>query len=546
MDSDSVSTIASGASSPSCLSFSHSQSSNFSYDTPETARSILIDHIAYEPIDVDDDAKYILVVGGLGYIGSHTVLELLKEEYNVIIIDDLSNSYNGVFTRLKLLNEEIAKAAGRDKPSSLQLFEVDYRSSSMSSILSRYSTFDGCQSRSRITGVIHFAAFKSVEESISKPIQYYQNNVCGMVDFLSRIQDFGIKNFVFSSSATIYGSAANQGSPLREEQCVHHPETYVDKDGHEQRVEQGVAGLTSPYGRTKWMCEAILADIAKSDPTWSITALRYFNPVGCHESGLLGELPRQKPSNLMPVIANVLKGRSSVLEIFGTDWDTPDGTAVRDFIHVVDLARGHLAALRAAADGKICHAFRTFNLGSGTGHTVREVVAAIGKASEQTIPVREAERRKGDVGFCVAQVDRSTTELGWKTEKSLDDCAADLWNFTSAMLRSSGGPDELPDMPTIPQLSTPATSPVVTKGEELPEVVVRSIVGVSDEIDSCSLQHAEEQITKVKAEKAVSMVASEVESLAENDVETLPISKEKNSAVVTVEPLPKVLVEMVN
>ena len=545
MDSGSVSPIASGASSPSCLSLSRSQSSNFSYDTPATARSIFLDHIAHEPIDIDGNANYILVVGGLGYIGSHTVLELLKENYNVIIIDDLSNSYNGVFTRLKLLNEEIARAAGRNKPSSLQLFEVDYRSASMSSILSRYSTFDERQPRSRITGVIHFAAFKSVEESISKPIQYYQNNVCGMVDFLSVLQGFGIKNFVFSSSATIYGSAANQGSPLREEQCVHNPETYINKDGREQKVEQGVAGLTSPYGRTKWMCEAILADIAKSDPTWSITALRYFNPVGCHESGLLGELPRQKPSNLMPVIANVLKGRSSVLEIFGTDWDTPDGTAVRDFIHVVDLARGHLAALKAAADGKICHAFRTFNLGSGTGHTVREVVAAIGKASKQSIPVREAGRRKGDVGFCVAQVNRSTTELGWKTEKTLDDCATDLWNFTSAMMRSSGGLDELPDMPANVNSTTASTSPATAKTDDLRTNVIEPKLENTDQFNFFSLQDTN-QITKVKAEVEATVAALEAEHWSGHDVDEPALSaEEKNATSVMVEPLPKVLVEMV-
>ena len=535
----------SGASSPTCLSLSHSQSSNFSYNTTETARSIFLESSSYDTVEIDENARYILVVGGLGYIGSHTVLELLKESYNVIIVDDLSNSYNGVYTRLKLLNEEIARNASKVKPSSLQLYEVDYRSSLMRSILSKYSIFDERQARSRISGVIHFAAFKSVEESISKPIQYYQNNVCGMVDFLSTLQDYGIKNFVFSSSATIYGSAANQGSPLREEQCVHHPETFIGRDGQEHKVEQRVSGLTSPYGRTKWMCEAILADIAKSDPSWSITALRYFNPVGCHESGLLGELPRQKPSNLMPVIANVLKGRSSTLDIFGTDWDTRDGTAVRDFIHVVDLARGHLAALRAAADGKIHHAFRTFNLGCGTGHTVREVVTAIAKASGQEIPVREAGRRDGDVGFCVAEVNRSTAELGWKTEKSLDDCAADLWNFTSAMMRSSSGPDELPDMPVNRHTPTSSHQPTSLKGSHLSTSVINSIVEVTDQLDFYSLHNTEASLIVAKAEEVVTV--QEIEDQVERTTtDPVHLIEEKNAVSVGVKPLPEIVAEMVN
>ena len=498
----------SGASSPSRHSLHRSQSSTFSYDTPETAQSLILDHVDSEQLESNGDTQYILVVGGLGYIGSHTVLELLKENYNVIIIDNLSNSYHGVYTRLEILNEEMSRSSGNKKPA-LKLYDVDYRSSSMRDILAKHSTCYGAQLRSQITGVIHFAAFKSVEESISKPIQYYQNNVCGMVDFLATLQYYGIKNFVFSSSATIYGSIANQGYPLQEEQCVHHPETYIDKDGEEKVLEQSVTGLTSPYGRTKWMCEAILADVAKSDPTWSITALRYFNPVGCHESGLLGELPRQKPSNLMPVIANVLKGQSSQLNIFGNDWDTPDGTAVRDFIHVVDLAKGHLAALKAAAAGKIAHAFRTFNIGSGNGHSVREVVTAISKASKQNIPVAEVGRRDGDVGFCVAQVDRSTIELGWKTEKTLDDCARDLWNFTNAMIHSSNGPDELPDMPVC--LKEPRTVESTAEArkdalelvkmsfaEEVPDCTISTIAEAQLSTEENAIKNSADRIAKIR------------------------------------------------
>jgi UDP-glucose 4-epimerase len=291
---------------------------------------------------------------------------------------------------------------------------------------------------SRITGVIHFAAFKSVEESIHNPLKYYTNNVSGLIEFTSLLEEFNIKNFVFSSSATIYGTVADRGIPLREDDCIHHPQVHVGENGEETIIQPGVCGLSSPYGRTKWMAEAILADLARSDPTWSITALRYFNPVGCHESGLLGEDPRQKPSNLIPVIANVLKGAKPVLEIFGSDWDTNDGTAVRDFIHVTDLARGHIAALAAAADGRIQEPFRTFNLGSGRGHSVSEVLLSIEKTSSKKIPTRFVGRRKGDVGFCVAEVHRAEKELGWKTEKSLDDCSVDVCNFLEMSRKCPG------------------------------------------------------------------------------------------------------------
>jgi UDP-glucose 4-epimerase len=251
-----------------------------------------------------------------------------------------------------------------------------------------------------------------------------------MVNFLALLEEFDIKNFVFSSSACVYGSKANEGVPLREEHCVHEYHEYTE-GGERRTQEPGVFGLTSPYSRTKWMCEAILADLAKSDPSWNITALRYFNPVGCHESGLLGEDPRQQPTNLVPVVIQVLTGARDQLEIFGTDWDTSDGTAVRDFIHVVDLARGHVAALAAAAKGDIPEPFRTYNLGSGTGHTVKEVVQSIQKASAETIPIVEVGRRDGDVGTCVASTSRASNELKWKTQKTLDDCATDVWNFTS-------------------------------------------------------------------------------------------------------------------
>jgi len=377
----------------------------------------------------------------------------------------LSNSYEDVLTRVRSLAAEYCAMRERRMPA-LHFRQLDYRSAQMKTVLASYSSFSiinkpapiGArypystlqrtdsgidmdmddapepivERQCRISGVIHFAAYKSVEESIRMPLKYYNNNVCGLVDFLALLEEFDIKNFVFSSSATVYGEGANCGLPLREELCVHHPESFVENDGTERRVLPGVLGLTSPYGRSKFMCESILADLALSDPTWSITALRYFNPVGCHESGILGEDPRQKPSNLIPVIATVLTGIKPVLDIFGTDWNTPDGTAVRDFIHVVDLARGHIAALAASTAGRINAPFRTYNLGTGRGHTVREVLQSLEDASQRKIPAREVGRRAGDVGFCVAEVRRAETELQWKAERSLNDCSGDVWNFTKA------------------------------------------------------------------------------------------------------------------
>ncbi|KAH8723258.1 hypothetical protein GQ44DRAFT_761272 [Phaeosphaeriaceae sp. PMI808] len=464
MEASLVSGITSPSSSSSMFSLSLAATPDPA-NTPGTHRSVLFDDdVAADPLDINGSGSpFIMVVGGLGYIGSHTTLELLKEGYNVLVIDDLSNSYENVLERIRTLAMEFCTAEGKRLPA-LHFRQLDYRNPVMRSILASYSTYKlskpgpatmrhhpystlhrtdsgidmgadepqepVLERTSRISGVIHFAAYKSVEESIRMPLKYYSNNVCGLVDFLALLEQFGIKNFVFSSSATVYGEGANCGVPLREELCVHHPESFTDSDGSERRVLPGVVGLTSPYGRSKFMCESILADIAWSDPTWSITALRYFNPVGCHESGILGEDPRQKPSNLIPVIATVLTGARPVLDIFGNDWNTPDGTAVRDFIHVVDLARGHIAALAASAAGRIKAPFRTYNLGTGRGHTVREVLSSLEQASQRKIPAREVGRRAGDVGFCVAEVRRAEEELQWTAQRNLDDCSGDVWNFT--------------------------------------------------------------------------------------------------------------------
>ncbi|KAG8628176.1 hypothetical protein KVT40_004049 [Elsinoe batatas] len=385
---------------------------------------------------IRNSSKHVMVIGGLGYIGSHTTLELLKEGYNVIVVDDLSNSFENVLDNVRQLASEWCSKQGLQVPV-LKLHQFDYRSQWMRHLVSRYAlrpSGENAEPASRIAGVIHFAAFKSVEESISKPLQYYQNNICGLVDLLALLQEFGIKNFVFSSSATVYGTRANAGKPLKEHDLVHFPETVDDEE-----LVPGATGLTSPYGRTKYFAEAILADMARSDPSMRITALRYFNPVGCHPSGILREDPRQVPTNLFPVIAQVLTGARPVLNVFGSDWDTRDGTAVRDFIHVMDLAKGHIAAMGAAISPKNTEAFRSYNLGTGNGTTVAEVVTYFEKASGVKLPVNMTHRRPGDVGFCVAGTKRATEELGWKTELSMEQCARDCWNAIQMAQQESQG-----------------------------------------------------------------------------------------------------------
>lgn len=372
-------------------------------------------------------SENVLVLGGAGFIGSHTTLELLKAGKNVIIIDDLSNSFSDVVDKILQAATIWCKANGKKVPN-LRFENLDYRSSALATLLDEYAISGTPTPRSRITGVIHFAAFKSVSESISQPIDYYRNNVCGLVDLVALLDTYGIHKFVFSSSATVYGTKADLGLPLSEYDVVHHPESFQDRHGNTIHATPGVSGLTSPYGRTKYFGEAILADVAYSDPSkWSIVALRYFNPIGCDASGLLGEDPKGVPTNLFPVITNVLTGRRETLDIFGSDWDTRDGTAIRDFIHVSDLARGHIAAL----DTKINAPFRTFNLGTGNGTTVAEAVKALEQASGRTVPSRLAPRRPGDVGSCVARNERALSELNWTATESLNQCALDLWNFVS-------------------------------------------------------------------------------------------------------------------
>jgi UDP-glucose 4-epimerase len=413
-----------------------SYSYSSSYSSPSPSLSPVSSQSSISGDDLEDDfvdlnssqnvvnRDYILVIGGLGFIGSHTTLELLKEGYNVVVVDNMSNSHDSAFTNIQRLASKYRASRGLACPH-LKLHKVDYRSHMMRTILGLYAVQDTALSATRlchITGVIHFAAYKSVEESTKKPLQYYQNNLSGLIDLLAVLGDFGIQNFVFSSSATVYGSVLSKGGrPVREGQLVHHEA--VDEDT--TLLVPGVKGLTSPYGRTKYFSEAVLADVALADPSWRITALRYFNPVGCEPSGTLGEDPRQKPTNLFPVVTQVLKGERPSLDIFGSDWDTCDGTAVRDYIHVVDLAQGHLAALAAAGTRPPELAFRAYNLGTGKGSTVAQVISSMEKAASRSIPVRQIGRRTGDVGFCVASTKRAERELGWKAQRSLDDCATD-------------------------------------------------------------------------------------------------------------------------
>ncbi|KAJ5469586.1 UDP-glucose 4-epimerase 5 [Penicillium diatomitis] len=356
-------------------------------DTPATESSILFDNFEELLRRLPQENQCILVTGGLGFIGSHTSLELLKAGYNVVVIDNLSNSFEVVFDRINLLAKKHHEQNGTNMPT-LRLHAHDYRdTSALEDLLQEYRLPSRWGApKSRIAGVIHFAAYKAVEESIKHPLKYYANNVSGLIDFATTLGDFGIKTFIFSSSATVYGTLATSGLPLKEELCVHKEERVTEPNGQTKVVQPGCTGITNPYGRTKWMCETILADLAASDPEWTIVALRYFNPVGCDSSGLLGEDPRQAPTNLLPVVVKVMTGQYAELQMFGTDWETTDGTAVRDFIHVTDLARGHIAALSTASEGKLVENFRTFNLGTGSGNSVMEVLSTMESVISRPIP----------------------------------------------------------------------------------------------------------------------------------------------------------------
>ncbi|TCD46467.1 UDP-glucose 4-epimerase GalE [Streptococcus sp. X16XC17] len=328
----------------------------------------------------------ILVTGGAGYIGSHTVVELLELGKEVVIIDDLSNASSKVIDRIENITGK--------RPAFYQLDVKDKNA--------LRTVFE----KEDIESAIHFAAFKAVGESVQKPGLYYENNLMGILALVEVMLEFDVKKIVFSSSATVYGSF--NPSPYKEDMPVGVP--------------------TSPYGQTKVMCEQILRDIYVADNNWSISLLRYFNPIGAHESGLIGEDPSGIPNNLMPFIAQVAVGKREFLNIFGDDYDTEDGTCVRDYIHVVDLARGHVKALGKLDQDKQVY---TYNLGSGKGTSVLELVNTFVQVTGVEVPYKIAPRRAGDLPVFYANADKALAELNWTTEKSIEDMCRDTWNWQS-------------------------------------------------------------------------------------------------------------------
>ena len=327
----------------------------------------------------------ILVTGGAGYIGSHTVVELIKLGKEVVIVDNLSNSSILVLDRI----EEIT---GK-RPTFYELDVAD--KAALRSVFEKES----------IEAAIHFAGYKAVGESVEKPVMYYENNIMSTLALVELMAEFGVKKIVFSSSATVYG--LNNPSPL---------------------VENMPTSATNPYGYTKVMLEQILRDLEVSDKEWSVALLRYFNPIGAHESGLIGEDPAGIPNNLMPFIAQVAVGKRAELSVFGNDYDTVDGTGVRDYIHVVDLALGHIKALEKISDTTGVY---TYNLGSGQGTSVLELVQAFEKVNGVPVPYKIVDRRPGDVATCYANADKALAELNWKTEKTIEDMCRDTWNWQS-------------------------------------------------------------------------------------------------------------------
>ena len=327
----------------------------------------------------------VLVTGGAGYIGSHTCVQLLEAGYDIVILDNLSNSSEESLSRVK-------KITGKD----FKFYKAD---------LLDYEATNAIFEENDIDAVIHFAGLKAVGESVSIPIRYYHNNITGTLNLLDIMSKHNVKRIVFSSSATVYGD----------------PHTVPIK-------EDFPLSCTNPYGRTKLMIEEILRDLYVSDNEWNIAILRYFNPVGAHESGLIGEDPNGIPNNLVPYISQVAVGKLSCLSVFGDDYDTPDGTGVRDYIHVIDLSNGHLRALEKISNtvGVV-----TYNLGTGTGYSVLDMVKAFSKACGREINYKIAPRRPGDIGACFADPEKAERELGFKAEKTLDDMCRDTWRWQS-------------------------------------------------------------------------------------------------------------------
>ncbi|PAV31553.1 UDP-glucose 4-epimerase GalE [Virgibacillus profundi] len=325
----------------------------------------------------------VLVTGGAGYIGSHTCIELLNEGYKVIVLDNFSNSNPESLNR-------VAGITGKQ----LKIYDAD--------LLDKKKVTE-IFAENKIEAVIHLAGLKAVGESVSLPLKYFQNNIAGTIILCEVMQQYGVKNLVFSSSATVYGTT--EKVPIDEE---------------------AILGAVNPYGRTKLVIEEILRDVSFSDQTWSIALLRYFNPIGAHQSGYIGEDPNGIPNNLMPYISQVAVGKRDQLTIFGDDYLTEDGTGVRDYIHVVDLALGHLKALERVLSTKGVDAY---NLGTGKGYSVLEMVRAFEKASGKTVPYTVASRRLGDAGICYANPQKAKEKLGWQAKRGIDVMCEDAWRW---------------------------------------------------------------------------------------------------------------------
>lgn len=324
----------------------------------------------------------ILVTGGAGYIGSHTCVELLNSGYNVVVFDNLFNSSKESLKRVE-------KITGKK----VKFYEADMRDK---------AAMEKIFAENKIDAVIHFAGLKAVGESVQKPLLYYDNNITGTLVLLEAMGKAGCKKIVFSSSATVYGD----------------PERLpIDEDCR--------LSVTNPYGSTKLMLENIMRDLYVADNGWNIILLRYFNPVGAHESGLIGENPRGIPNNLTPYIAQVAGGKLKEINVFGNDYPTPDGTGVRDYIHVVDLAKGHIAALDKVRTSGV----HVYNLGTGNGYSVLDVIHAFEKACGKKLPYKICPRRAGDIASCYARADKAFKELGWKAELGIDEMCASLWKW---------------------------------------------------------------------------------------------------------------------
>lgn len=329
--------------------------------------------------------KTTLVTGGAGYIGSHTLIELINNNFDVVVVDNLVNSSRESLRRVEQIT-------GHEIP----FIEADVRDQSvLDDIFTTYS----------IDSVIHFAGLKAVGESVAKPLEYYDNNLVSTLALLEAMRKHSVKQLVFSSSATVYGNPGEL--PLRETSTV------------------GV-GLTNPYGKTKYMIEQIIQDYCTADPAFEATILRYFNPIGAHQSGQIGEDPNGIPNNLLPYVAQVAVGKLQSVGVFGDDYDTPDGTGVRDYIHVVDLARGHVAALQHMKAGA-----NVYNLGTGSGTSVLEIIKAFSKACGRDLPYEIKPRRTGDIAACYADCSKAERELGWRAELSIEQACADSWRWQS-------------------------------------------------------------------------------------------------------------------